>query len=524
MIRQEIKNLAEKAIKELQKEGVFDKFEVPEIKVEQSEDKVHGDYALNISLALAKIVKKSPMEIAENLKFQISKTKNNLFEKVEIAPPGFINFFASKRYLQNQVEEILKQKEKFGSLKLGNNQKINVEFISANPTGPLHIGNARGGFCGDVLANVLEKAGNKTFREYYVNDMGKQVEILQNSLEGKEPAYPGLHIEDLKKRKVKDAKEAVNIILKEYIEPAVKKMGIKFDKWFFESDLYKKKEIDKVFDFLKKKNLTYEKEGAVWFKSTEFGDDKDRVLVKKDDKETYFLSDIAYLKNKFERGFDCLIIFLGAEHYGYIGRLKAAAKVLGHEPEKVRPIIMQLVRLIEEGKELKMSKRTGTYIAIEELIDKVGVDVSRFFFLTRSFGSHLVFDLDLAKEQSEKNPVFYIQYAYARICSILRKAEDYKQKRANSGLLNDSSELDLIKQIIRFSEIIEDTVKDYQIQRIPQYALDLVRAFHKFYEECRVIDEKNPELTQARLALVKATQIVLKNTLDLMGISAPEKM
>jgi len=365
MIRQEIKNLAEKAIKELQKEGVFDKFEVPEIKVEQSEDKVHGDYALNISLALAKIVKKSPMEIAENLKFQISKTKNNLFEKVEIAPPGFINFFASKRYLQNQVEEILKQKEKFGSLKLGNNQKINVEFISANPTGPLHIGNARGGFCGDVLANVLEKAGNKTFREYYVNDMGKQVEILQNSLEGKEPAYPGLHIEDLKKRKVKDAKEAVNIILKEYIEPAVKKMGIKFDKWFFESDLYKKKEIDKVFDFLKKKNLTYEKEGAVWFKSTEFGDDKDRVLVKKDDKETYFLSDIAYLKNKFERGFDCLIIFLGAEHYGYIGRLKAAAKVLGHEPEKVRPIIMQLVRLIEEGKELKMSKRTGTYIAIE---------------------------------------------------------------------------------------------------------------------------------------------------------------
>jgi len=544
MIRQEIKKLIEKSIKELQKDWVLPKLETSNIKLEEPEEENHGDYATAVAFDIARQIKKNPLDTARTIELHFNDDIKKFTEKIEVIAPGFINFFLSKEYLQSQVGIILEQKEKFGELKLGKGQKINVEFISANPTGPLHIGNARGGFCGDVLANVLERAGYKTFREYYVNDAGRQVQILQNSLEGKEPAYPGAHIDDLKKRKIKDAKKAIKIILKEYIEPTVKRMGIKFDKWFFESDLYKKKEADEVFDFLKKKNLIYEKEGATWFKSSGFGDDKDRVLVKKDDKETYFLSDIAYLRNKFERDFDYLIIFLGAEHHGYIGRLKAAAKALGYDSQKVRPIIMQLVNLLEKGKELKMSKRSGTYITINELIDEVGVDAARFFFLTRSYRNHLLFDLDLAKEQSEKNPVYYIQYAHARICSIIKKSkiknsktelpltEAKVKKRTKSSspfkiqnlkLLNHQSELELIKQLIRFPEIIEDTAKDYQVQRIPQHALDLATAFHQFYRDCRVLAE-NSSLSEARLALILATKIVLKNTLDLMGISAPEKM
>lgn len=528
MIRQEIKNLIEKAIKELQKEGVFNKFEMPEIKVENPEEETHGHYSTNVAFKIAKLLKENPLKIAEKISNKVigSALSDLSIKNIKVlVADSFINIYLPDDYLQEQVEKILKQKDKFGELKIGKGQKINVEFISANPTGPLHIGNARGGFCGDVLANVLEKAGYKAFREYYVNDMGRQILFLENSLNDKEPLYKNPYVDELKEKGIKDVKKAVKDIVGK-INKTTERMGIRFDKWFYESDLEKEKE--KALKIFEKKELTYEKEKALWFKSTEFGDDKDRVLKRSEEKttyseDTYILSDSAYMINKFERGFDCLIIFLGAEHYGYIARLKAAAKALDFDPENLRPIIMQLVRLIEEGKELKMSKRTGAYITIDELIDEVGIDVSRFFFLIRSPGSHLVFDMDLAKEQSEKNPVFYIQYAYARICSILRKAEGYKSK-GDYKLLNDTSELDLIKQMIRFHEIIEDTAKDYQVQRIPQYALDLVTAFHKFYEKCRVIDEKNPKLTEARLALVKVTQIVLKNTLDLMGISAPEKM
>jgi arginyl-tRNA synthetase len=476
-------------------------------------------------MVIAKEVKENPLEIAKIINNQLSiiNKKLNLFEKIEVVKPGFINFFVSKEYLQRQVEEILRKKDKYGQLKIGKRKKVNVEFISANPTGPLHIGNARGGFCGDVLANLLEKAGYKPFREYYVNDMGRQIEILKNSLEGKQPSYLGPHIDFLKKKKVKNIQEAIKIILEKYIKTTVEKMGIKFDKWFFESELYKKKEIEKVLDFLKKKKLTYEKEGALWFKSTKFGDDKDRVLIKTGDKETYFLSDVAYLENKFKRGFKLLIIFLGAEHHGYTGRLIAAAKALGYNPENVKPIIMQLVKLLERGREVRMSKRTGIYVTIDELIDEVGVDVSRFFFLTRNYDSHLIFDLDLAKEQSEKNPVYYIQYAHARICSILKKAPKYNIRNAKYELLNHPSELNLIKQLIRLPEIIEDTTKDYQVQRLPRYATDLATAFHQFYRDCKVLLENN-SLSQARLALVLATKTILKNTLDLMGLSAPEKM
>lgn len=517
MIREEIKKIVEKAIKELYKIEV-------DVRIDQPENAEFGDYSTNAAMLL----KKNPQEI-------VNAIKSPLLGKIEVKN-GFINFFISKEYLQEQVREILKQKDKFGNLKIGKSEKINIEFISANPTGPLTLGNGRGGFCGDVLANVLEKAGYKVSREYYLNDRGEQVIKLGHSVLGDEEAvYKGKYIEELK-RDVKKGNnigeagsQAAKIILEKMIKPAIKKMGIKFDVWFSEKSLYQKNpaspaggEVKKTSDLLKKKNLVYENEGAVWFKSTQFGDDKDRVLIKANGEETYFLSDIAYLKNKFNRGFKKLIFFWGADHYGYIARLKAAAEALGYKKEQIDITIMQMVRLIQAGQEVKMAKRTGIYVTIDELIDEVGLDVARFFFLTRSSDTHLNFDLDLAKEQSEKNPVYYIQYAYARISSILRKAKLIEVKPQPS-LLNHSSELNLVKQLIKLPEVVEDITKDYQVQRLPQYATDLAVAFHQFYRDCKILSEAEG-LQEARLALATATKIVLKNTLDLMGISAPEKM
>lgn len=532
MIRKEIRKLIEKAIKTLQKKKKLPKFKIPEILVEQPKEKFHGDYATNIALIIGKQIKKSPIDIAGSLSEKLKSEK--LFQKVEAIKPGFINFFVSKKYLQNQVKEILKEEDKFGNLKIGKNQKINVEFISANPTGPLTLGNGRGGFCGDVLANVLARAGYKVGREYYINDVGEQIRKLGHSVIGdSEAVYKGKYVKGLREKikgenPEKVGEKAAGIILKEMIMPSVKKMGIKFDVWFSEKSLYKNKEVDKALNWLKKKKLTYEKEGALWFKSTQFGDDKDRVLVKADGEKTYLASDIAYLKNKFKRGFNRLVFFWGADHYGYVGRMKATVEALGYKKEQADFIIMQLVRLFEKGKQIRMSKRTGTYVTIDELIDEVGLDAARFFFLTRSPGSHLNFDLDLAKEKSEKNPVYYVQYAHARICSILRKSKvnppaGGQKSKANFKLLNHPSELTLIKQLIRFPEIIEDIARDYQVQRITQYAVDLATGFHQFYRDCQVLSD-DKKLSQARLSLISATQVVLKNTLNLMGISAPEKM
>ena len=494
--------------------------ESPEkISIEEPPEKNHGDYSTNIALRL----KTDPEKIISKLKAK----KPNPFEKIERAGPGFINFFLCKEYLQKKVKEILKDKEKFGELKIGRGKRVNIEFISANPTGPLTLGNGRGGFCGDVLSNVLQKAGFRVEREYYINDTGEQVRKLGHSVLGdSEAVYRGDYINYLKK-KVKKGKadkvgeKAARIILKEMIRPTIGKMEINFDNWFSEKSLYQKKEIEKVMGFFKKKGLLYKKEGALWFQSSKFSDDKDRVLIKADGQPTYFLSDAAYLKNKIDRKFKMLFFFWGADHFGYINRIKAAAEAFGFGKDNVKIIIMQLVRLIRQGKEVKMAKRTGVYVTLEELINEVGLDATRFFFLSRASDSHLNFDLDLAKERSAKNPVYYAQYAHARICSILRKSSNFSFRTLNS--LDHPSELAFIRQLIRFPEIVEDTAKDYQTQRLPQYVIDLSSAFHKFYRDCRVLtEEKN--LSEARLALVLAGQIVLKNAFSLMGISAPEKM
>jgi arginyl-tRNA synthetase len=514
MIRQEIKNSVQKAVKKLYGKEIS-------AVVERPAEPSFGDYTTNAAM----ILKKNPAEIMAEIKPALERSET--IKGIEVKN-GFINFFLSEGYLQGQIKEILKQREKFGSSAAGQGEKVNIEFISANPTGPLTLGNGRGGFCGDVLANLLVKAGYKTKREYYVNDVGEQIKKLGHSvIGGKEAVYQGAYIEELRKKLKGDEPEkigqrAVKIILKEMIKPSVERMGVKFDNWFCESALYEKKEVAEILKELKKKNLAYEKEGALWFKSTDFGDDKDRVLVKADGQTTYLASDAAYLKNKFKRGFEKLIFLWGADHHGYAARIKAAVKAMGYKEEQVDIVIMQLVRLFEGGKEVRMSKRSGLYITMDELIDEVGLAAARFFFLTKSPGSHLNFDLDLAKKQSEKNPVYYVQYAHARICSLLKKAG----RRKPSGkreLLNHSSELSLIKQLIRLPEIVEDTAEDYQVQRLPQYALDLAVSFHRFYQDCRIISE-DKELTEARLSLVSASRIVLKNTFDLMGIAAPEKM
>jgi len=528
MIRQEIKNLIEKSIKELQKKGFFSAFNIPKIQAEQPEIKGRGDYATNMAMTIARENKKSPIEIAETLKNQILISKSGIFEKIEIANPGFINFFLSQEYLQKQIEDILKKKDKFGQLDVGKGKKVNVEFISANPTGPLTLGNGRGGFCGDVLTNVLNKAGYKAKKEYYINNTGEQVRKLGHSVVGdSEAVYKGEYIDNLRKRvKGNDPNEvgqkAAKIILEEMIRPSVKRMGINFDVWFSEKNLYDKKEVKKVLEWLRNKGLAYEKDGALWFKSTKFNDDKDRVLIKADGETTYLASDAAYLKNKFNRGFEHLIYIWGADHFGYIERVKGMAEALGYKKEQTDFIIMQLVRLLEKGQEVRMSKRTGVYVVLDELIDEVGLDVARFFFLTKSPNTHLNFDLGLAKEHSEKNPVYYIQYAYARICSIFKKT-NLKPQTSKLELLTHNNELELIKKLIQLPEIIEDTAYDYQVQRLTQYAVELATIFHQFYHNCRVISE-DKKLSQSRLALVSATKIVFKNTLDLMGISAPEKM
>jgi len=514
MIRQEIANLIEKAVKNLYQKEI-------EVETEWPAETSHGDYSTNIAMML----KKNPQEIANAI-------KSDILEKVEVKN-GFINFFISKEYLQKQVGEILKEKDKFGDLKTGKNKKVQVEFISANPTGPVTVGNARGGPFGDTLGNVLKKAGFKVEKAFYINNYGMQILALGHSvLKDEKAEWGGKYIDDLYKRiKIKDpyktGEMAAKIILEEMVKKTIKRMGIKYDEWFSENKLHQSGETEKVLEFLKKKNLIYEKERAKWFKSTKYGDERDRVLVKDNGWKTYLAGDIAYHQYKFEKKkFDKVIDIWGADHHGNVAGLQAGIEALGHKG-KLDIIILQFVTVLEKGVVLKMSKRRGVYVTIDELLEAVGLDVVRFFFLQESANTHLNFDLSLAKEQSEKNPVFYVQYAYARICSILKKLKTQSSKLKttieNLKLLKHPSELELIKQLIRFPEIVDDTSKDYQVQRIPQYAIDLATSFHQFYRDCRVLSS-DKELTRARLALILATQIVLKNTLGLMGISAPEKM
>lgn len=525
-MKEKIRKLIKKAI-----EKRFPSFKTKDFLIESSEGRF-GDYSSNIALLIGKEKKGDSLRIGEIIKREIEEiAPKNFFSRIEVVK-GFINFFLSEDFLRRKLKEILKKKEEFGKVKIGRGRKIQVEFISANPTGPLTLGNGRGAFLGDCLSNILEKAGFKVEREYYINDMGEQIRKLGRSIVGISQDYKGHYIKEIRKRiKEKDpyraGKRAAKIILNEMIKPVVKKIRIKFDRWFSEESLYKSGEVDKVLNFLKKRGFLYEKEGALWFASRRFGDEKDRVVVRKNGQKTYFASDIAYLENKFKRGFDFLIYLWGADHAGYVKRTKAVAEALGYNPERVKIIIIQMVKLFKRGKEIKMSKRRGVYVTLEELVDEIGLDPVRFFFLTIGAEKHLNFDLSLAKEKSKKNPVYYIQYAHARICSVLKRAKIKKDflkiKKDELLLLKHPKEISLMRELIKYPDVILDTAEDFKVQRVPQYAKKIAVLFHQFYQNCQVLT-KNAFLKRARLALILSTKTILKSTLDLMGISSPERM
>lgn len=492
-----------------------------------------GDYSTNLALKVAKSLKKNPREIAELIKKELEKDneEENIFSKIEVAGAGFLNFYLSSQSFERQILEIKNKKENFGNSEIGKGVKVNNEFISANPTGPLHLGNGRGGFFGDALSKVLRKAGFEVVNEYYVNDAGEQTLKLAHSFKkDSQTVYTGEYIEELRKRHKEiidmevapSAAPLANAILEEYIIPAVEKMEVEFDEWFSEKSLYDDGFVDKAIDRLKGKGVIFEQDGALWLKTTEFGDDKDRVLVKTDGQKTYFASDCGYILNKIERGFGKIIEIWGADHHGYTPRFQAAAKALGFRGE-LKFIIVQLVRLIKDGKEARMSKRAGNVVYIDELISEVGHDAARFFFLMYSPDAHMNFDLELAKEKSNKNPVYYVQYACARMSGILGKTKDLEKEKADFSLLVSEKEIELIRHLMRFPDLISEIARSYEVHKLTHYAIKLADKFHSFYHVCRILDEEK-NLAAARRELVSATKIVLSEALRLIGVSAPEKM
>ena len=492
-----------------------------------------GDYTVNVALKAAKLVKGLPMELAEQLvKLLLSDQEvNHLFGKIATVKPGFINFYFKPVWLSAKAAEILKLKGKYGQADLGKKEKIQLEFISANPTGPLTVGNGRGGFFGDALGNVLSCCNFKVTKEYLINDAGNQIASLGHSVLKDELAvYQGDYIDDLHGRiKEQDpylaGQQAAKIILEELLKPTIEEgMKVKFDQWFSEEkELRQTKKIDAVIERLKKENYLYEQDGAWWFKSSEHGDTRDRVLVKSNGEFTYLAQDFAYLISKFkERKFSKVINIWGADHHGDVPGLLAAAEVLGYARQQ-EVILMQFVRLLKDGQEVRMSKRRGTYVAMSELLEMVGHDAVRFLFLMYSNNTHINFDLNLAQERSEKNPVYYVQYAYARISGILGQKESVEAKTREASLeYKHEAELSLIKLLIRFPEVLSQIALDYEVQKLPNYALEIADKFHQFYNQCRVIN--NGQVDLSRLELVRLTQKILGEVLVVIGISAPEKM
>ncbi len=524
-----------------QDKGSLAVFEVPHFQVNRPEEAVFGEYTSNIALMIAKQAGQNPRAVAEILQEIMLQNdgEKQIFEKIEVAGPGHLNFFLSQKTLGQIVDTILMQGNSYGSTDIGQGQKVNNEFISANPTGPLHLGNGRGGFFGDTLARVLRKVGYEVTNEYYVNDAGEQVVKLGHSvLQDDEAVYAGEYIEALHQELIvngvnqeNDARmigeRAAESILRTYIQPTlVERMGICFEVFTSEKrDIVEQGYVDKALVLLQKKNLTYELESAVWLKTTEFGDDKDRVLVKSDGTRTYFASDCGYLLSKMERGFSRFILTLGADHHGYQARLRAAAEALGFVG-RFDFVFVQMVRLMKDGEEVRMSKRAGNVVAIDELIEKVGADVARFFFLLYSPDTHMNFDLGLAEERSQKNPVYYAQYAHARLSGILRKAQSlgFDVERGDVSLLIHPKERLLLAELLSFPDLITETAENYTVHHLPQYAIRLADRFHSFYDACRVIDVDQRSLSEARLRLVKSVILVLGETLHLIGVAAPESM
>ena len=523
-----------------------------EIQLEIPKNPEHGDFSTNLALTLAKPERKAPRKIAEILVAALQG--NSLCDKIEIAGPGFINFRLAATCWYEILDQITEQGNKYGCSNIGAGTKIQVEFVSANPTGPLHIGHGRGAVVGDAVAAVLQAAGFEVQREYYINDAGNQVLILGRSIllrlrelqgetiEFPEDGYQAPYIIDLATKYrteqgelngVAEA-EAIELctrfgiaeILK-WIEVDLQAFGIHFDSWYSEKNLYDQGMVKKELSKLKEKGLSFEMDDALWLRTTEYGDDKDRVLIKSDGSYTYFASDVAYHMEKFDRGFNRVIDVWGADHHGYIPRMKAMLAGLGHPPEDLEVLLIQMVNLLRDGKPYIMGKRSGNFITLKEVIDEVGRDACRFFFLMRRCDSQLDFDLELAKQQSSDNPVYYVQYAHARICSINRNAAESGMEQLSESVdykrLKLVEELALVKQLARFPETVAGAALSYEPHRIIFYLQDLAAQFHSYYNRNRVLVD-DPATSRARLTLVNAVRTVLANALQLLGLSAPERM
>ncbi len=557
-LRQQIRDTVEKALAKSIKGGELPEMEIPYIAVETPKEKDHGDFSTNVAMQVTRLAKKPPRQMAEIILKNL-ETEGTYIEKTECAGPGFINFYLKNAWLYDALKLITHEGADFGRINIGDGQKVMVEFVSANPTGPLHMGNARGGALGDCIASVLQAAGYDVTREFYVNDAGNQIEKFGISLEARyiqllqgedavafpEDGYQGEDIIDHMKDyiaqngdKLLEAEAAerrrtlVDFALPrnlERIRSGLESYGIKYDVWFSEQSLYDSGELKETLDYLRENGYTTEKEGAEWFKATDFGVEKDEVLVRNNGLPTYFASDIAYHRNKFrKRKFDRVINLLGADHHGHVARMKAGVQALGVDPGKLDIVLFQLVRLYRNGEIARMSKRTGRSISLTDLLEEVGRDAARFIFNTKASGSHLDFDLDLAVRQSNDNPVFYVQYAHARICSMLRLLESEGITVPGAGEvelteLSAKEELELIKKLAEYPDEIRISAQTLEPSRLTRYVTDVASLFHSFYTVCRVKGERE-ELMKARLLLVDCTRMVIRNVLGILSISAPERM
>jgi len=549
-LRQHIKCALEACFRD----GILSSGELPEFTVEEPAQSGHGDLATNAAMLMARAERKAPRQIAEIL-VEALGDGGGLWSKVEIAGPGFINFFLAPTCWYAVLDRIMLEQQAFGRSNVGGGQRVQVEFVSANPTGPLHIGHGRGAAVGDAVASVLDAAGFDVQREYYVNDAGNQVATLANSIlmrlreqQGEvidfpEDGYQGEYIRDLAARLHAEDAEVLNLpepeALKrcatfgvqrvlEWIGQDLQAFGIEFDNWYSEQSLYDRDMVKVELGKLAHKGLSYEQDGALLFRTTEYGDDKDRVLTKSDGSPTYFASDVAYHMEKFERGFERVIDVWGADHHGYVPRMKAVLAGLGHPPEDLEVLLIQMVNLLRDGQPFTMGKRSGNFITLREVIDEVGRDACRFFFLMRRSDSQLDFDLELAKKQSNENPVYYVQYAHARVRSIQRNATEAglatpAQGEVDFSCLTDDDELALAKLMNRYSEVVEQAARGYEPHRIIYYLQDLAALFHSYYNRQKVLVD-DQATAKARLYLVECVRIVVANALTILGVSAPDRM
>lgn len=578
LAKQQVKETVMNALGRLVAEGKIEAVPLPAFNVERPADVSHGDFSCNAAMASAKALRNNPRAIGQMIA-DAAVLDGTVFEKIEVAGPGFLNFFISPLWFNETVGEVISSGGDYGKTELGKGKRVLVEFVSANPTGPMHIGNARGGALGDSLSSVLQFAGYEVEREFYVNDAGNQIEKFGKSLSirymqiadgNKADVIASYGDEDVCRKIFEDEEnfpmpedvyKGVDIIehaynfykinggkfvnadeesrksaLVEYalplnidgLEKDLAKYRIVYDTWFRESSLHKSGAVKQIVDMLTEKGQTYEKDGAIWFKASDFGDDQDRVLVRANGIPTYFVPDIAYHYNKLvTRGFDKAIDILGADHHGYIARMKAALTALGVDASKLDIVIMQMVMLVRNGETVKLSKRSGKAITLSTLLDEVPIDAARFFFNLRDPNTHLEFDLELAIEESSNNPVFYVQYAHARICSILRRMEEegtgYRNIPVSELNFNHPAELALIRHIAALPNCINEAAKDYNPSKITKYLCDLAQLFHKFYDNCKIKGEEE-NILQSRLSLCVATKTVFKNLLDLLKVDAPEKM